>query len=61
MADQDPVKEPSCEWVWDGEFYSTSCNQAFVFEVGSLIENNCYFCQNCGKKIKEIPREEDEQ
>ena len=43
-----------CIWTHDSdtEMYETSCDTAFYFNEGDLVDNNCHFCHKCGNKIR---------
>lgn len=46
-----------CEWeVTDPEFgmWETSCDNSFLINVGSPIQNDMRFCCYCGHPLKEI-------
>lgn len=45
--------EEICEWIWDNEFYDTSCNNGFQFMNDGIKENNFKYCPYCGGKIAE--------
>lgn len=43
-----------CKWCEEdgGEYYNTSCDNAFIFNDGDPLDNNFKFCPFCGKLIK---------
>ena len=54
----------TCRWTqdeWDGDTYSTSCGDAFVFIDGTPEENGCKFCCHCGKPLEQVLLEDDEE
>jgi len=42
-----------CTWVEDseGEYWNTSCNQAFTLLAGTPVENSIRFCPFCGDEV----------
>ena len=57
MADAD-----FCEWFNDGHddvFYET-CGPGFTFFEGGVTANEFKFCPYCGRQIKEVRPEEDD-
>ena len=43
---------------FDMEIYETSCDNLFQLIEGDLKDNNVVYCMYCGKKIKEVDRNE---
>lgn len=45
-----------CEWkeVDSGDYWDTSCDQSFCFEVDGPKENGFKFCPYCGLKLKAV-------
>ncbi|MCA6430208.1 MAG: hypothetical protein IM613_12305 [Cytophagales bacterium] len=51
------ISDVFCEWGIDeeeleGDVYSTSCGQYFMFFEGNPLHNNYKFCPSCGKPVK---------
>ncbi len=44
----------NCKWKNLGDFYETSCDNAFEISSGTPKENGMRFCPYCGEKIKEV-------
>ena len=53
------VELPHAEWVEDEDMYGdpiyrcSNCNEHFVLEEGTPIDNCYSYCPNCGAKIEE--------
>jgi DNA-directed RNA polymerase subunit RPC12/RpoP len=52
----------TCTWKfyedeWSS-YYETNCGRAYVFDFGTLTENNYKFCPYCGKRIVEEGQKE---
>lgn len=53
-----------CEWTTDEEdsyWYNSDCGMSFVFVDGGPEYNGFKYCPKCGKKLKEIPWEEEDK
>jgi len=55
----------TCKWISREEFYgeysdhwSTDCGQVFVLNDGTPGDNNMKYCCFCGKKIKQLLKQE---
>lgn len=54
------------ECIWtrdefgDPDFYETSCGQAFTFNEGTASDNGVKFCHHCGKPMREVKMNTDE-
>lgn len=56
--------ENVCHWQFDNidEAYHTDCDDMFVFcNDGSLEDNHFFHCPNCGRKIEEITKDENDE
>ena len=57
-------KEEFCEWYndrYDDVMYET-CGPAFTFFEGGVASNEFKFCPYCGRPIKEVwPEDEDDE
>lgn len=55
------------EWVEDEDMYGdpiyhcSNCNEHFVLEEGTPIENHYFYCPNCGAKMDEQALREREE
>lgn len=43
-----------CNWTNNGEYYDTSCDEAYCLIDGTLSENKHLYCPYCGGRIKEL-------
>ena len=53
-----------CEWrqVEEYDYYDTSCGQSFTIIEGTPKENLMHYCCYCGKPLKYVPwQEEDDE
>ena len=54
------------ECIWtrdefgDPDFYETSCGQEFTFNEGTASDNGVKFCHHCGKPMREVKGNTDE-
>lgn len=56
--------ENVCEWMPEDEssdWYNSECGMSFIFNDGSATENGFKFCPRCGKKLKDIPWDNNEE
>ena len=64
------VELKHAEWVEDEDIYGdpiyhcSACNERFVLEEGTPIENHYFYCPNCGAMMGDIcplPKEGDDE
>lgn len=63
-VEAEPIEQEqleTCAWrvesdaFLEDERYETSCDNAFIFEIGTPRENNYVYCPSCGKLIEYTP------
>ena len=60
------AEEDCCQWEHtyseDEGIFDTDCGHCFIFESGEVSENSFRYCPYCGKRIKVITdQQEDEE
>jgi hypothetical protein len=50
----DAVRNKTCEWSDDGEYYNTQCGGAFHIESGTPADNGMEYCAYCGGKLIDV-------
>lgn len=64
MARRKKPSGPTCQWKmndpYEGDFYGTSCGEAFTLIDGTPTENKMRFCPYCGRRIQERAAAEEE-
>lgn len=50
-------RDGTCQWVEsrDGEYWETSCGEAWCFTDGGVEDNGVKFCHGCGKRVAAVP------
>ena len=60
------VELPCAEWIEDEDMYGepifrcSNCNERFVLEEGTPLDNCYFYCPNCGAKMDEQDLKESE-
>lgn len=63
---EQPEPTPECSWMQDGDHesdvWAAGCgrHRYFAFNEGSPSESGMKYCFHCGKKLVEVPIDEDE-
>jgi hypothetical protein len=54
MAIVNLMRKPDCVWINgdSDEEFETSCGHTFTFIDGGISDNDCKFCQYCGRAVK---------
>lgn len=51
----------ACEWSTDFDgIWHTACKNAHVFIDGGPVDNTYIYCPYCGKRLAELPYEDDD-
>lgn len=54
-----PEKDATCTWTEDCGPYSTDCGHYFETIDGTPADNDMLFCCYCGRRIEDVPLEDD--